>query len=328
MRVRTGYAKLSYWISCQPDLSYKCSSAMTHRSTKTTTLFLTLALLCLAATAFAQREKYVLGVGDKLSLLIYAGGESQLPGGALTQTISEEGTITLPFLGIVRAKGLTVEQLTKEIADRLEADYFVDPQVVLSVVEYRSRRVYILGEVNKPGPYGMEGEARTLLELISMAGGVTDRSGSQAFVLRGAYEDVASGGEINELVAQKEPIKADLQQLLEKGDPTSNVKLQPDDVVYIPAGVLTARARSKIYVMGKVKRPGLYEYEEGMTALSACLLAGGFDKFAAPNRTTITRFENGEKTIIKINLDDVKHSKTDDLPLRPGDRIYIPKSWL
>ena len=302
---------------------------MKNPLTKITTLLLTLVVLCWPATASAQKGKYVLGIGDKVSLLLYAGGVNQLSGGgALTLTISEEGTITVPFLGKVRADGSTADQLTQEITERLKADYFVDPQVILSVVEYRSKRVYILGEVNRPGDYGMEREAPTVLELISMAGGATERSSKKAFVLRGAYDDIASGGEINELVEQKDPVVVDLQRLLEKGDLTANVKLLPDDVVYIPPSMFEDMAQSKIYVMGQVSHPGIYEYQDGITALNACILAGGFAKFAAPNRTTVTRSDNGAKTIMKINLNDVKHGKADDIILKPGDRVYVPKSWL
>ena len=297
--------------------------------TKIITIVITLAVLIWPTAGFGQKGKYVLGIGDRLSFLLYAGGELQLKsGGPIMLTISEEGTITLPFLGKVRADGLYVDELTLEITTRLKVDCFVDPQVILSVVDYRSKRVYILGEVKNPGSHGMERENTTLIELISMAGGATEKRGKKAFVLRGAYEDIASGGKINELVEKKEPIVVDLQRLLERGDLTANVKLEPDDVVYIPPRVFINIAQSKIYVMGHLKRPGIYEFQDGITALNACLLAGGFAKFAAPNRATISRFENGKKTTIKIDLNDVKEGKADDIILIPGDRVYVPKSWL
>ena len=302
---------------------------MGNITTRITSLVLTLVLLSLPATLFSQQAKYVLGIGDRISFLLYAGGESQLEGqGPITLTISEDGTITVPFIGRVRADGLTVDELTHEITRILKADYYVDPQVILSVVDFRSKKVYILGEVKNPGPYGMERENSSLIELISMAGGATGKRGTKAFVLRGAYEDVASGGNINDLVKKKEPIVVDLQRLLEKADLTANVQLRPDDVVYIPPRIFANIAQSKIYVMGHVKKPGIYEFQDGLTALNACLLAGGFAKFAAPNRATVSRFENNEKVIIKINLDDVKDGKTDDIILKAGDRVYVPKSWL
>jgi polysaccharide export outer membrane protein len=298
-------------------------------STRIIGVFAALVVLCWALPAFGQKGRYVLGIGDRLSFLLYAGGELQLRGGgAIMLTISQEGTITLPFLGKTKAAGLTIDQLTQEITARLKADYFVDPQVILSVVGYRSKKVYILGEVKNPGSYGMEHENTSLIELISMAGGATEKRGKKAFVLRGAYEDIASGGKIDELVEKKEPTAVDLQRLLERADLTANMRLRPDDVVYIPPRIFVDIAQSKIYVMGHVNKPGVYEFQDGITALNACLLAGGFAKFAAPNRATVTRFENEKKTIIKIDLNDVREGNADDVILNPGDRVYVPKSWL
>ena len=83
-----------------------------------------------------------------------------------------------------------------------------------------------------------------------------------------------------------------------------------------------------VYVLGMVKKPGAYEFKEGLTALDACVLAQGFKEFAAPNRATITRRENGENKVIRIDLNKARKGKVEDTPLRPGDRIDIPESRL
>jgi polysaccharide export outer membrane protein len=77
-----------------------------------------------------------------------------------------------------------------------------------------------------------------------------------------------------------------------------------------------------------VKKPGIYDYQPGLTALNACIMAGGFGKFAAPNRTKIIRNQGGKQEIIKINLNDVKKGKIPDIELKPGDRIHVPETWL
>jgi polysaccharide export outer membrane protein len=83
-----------------------------------------------------------------------------------------------------------------------------------------------------------------------------------------------------------------------------------------------------IYIEGKIENPGVYDYQPGLTALSACIMAGGFAKFAAPNRARIIRqTEDGPKTI-KLNLNKVISGELADLPLKLGDRIHIPESWL
>ena len=168
----------------------------------------------------------------------------------------------------------------------------------------------------------------TLMELIAKAGGVVPDRGNVAYILRGSAEEVVDGKSINELISRKEPIKVDLESLLDRGDMSANLPLVPGDVVYLPLGKALNLAKSKIYVGGKIEKPGLYDYQPGLTALSACILAGGFAKFSAPNRTKIFRKENGEQTVIEVDLNDVKEGDAPDVELKPGDRIHVPESWL
>lgn len=83
-----------------------------------------------------------------------------------------------------------------------------------------------------------------------------------------------------------------------------------------------------ISVEGEIKKPGVYDYRPGMTVLKACIIAGGFDKYAAANRARIIRREGKKQVIIKINLNDVRKGKIPDIELKPGDRIHIPETWL
>jgi polysaccharide export outer membrane protein len=123
-------------------------------------------------------------------------------------------------------------------------------------------------------------------------------------------------------------MKVDLQKLLDRGDMSGNLSLKPGDVVYIPLQESFDLAESKIYVEGEVKSPGIFNYQSGITAMNACIMAGGFDEFAAPNRTRIIRQNGGKIEVIKINLKDVKDGKIADVQLKPGDRIHVPESWL
>ncbi len=86
--------------------------------------------------------------------------------------------------------------------------------------------------------------------------------------------------------------------------------------------------KHQISVEGEIKRPGIYNYQRGMTALAACIMAGGFDKYAAPNRTLVIRKEGDKQVVIKVKLDDVKEGKALDVELQPGDRIHVPETWL
>jgi polysaccharide export outer membrane protein len=108
----------------------------------------------------------------------------------------------------------------------------------------------------------------------------------------------------------------------------SNPALNSGDVVYIPLKQTLHLATQKIYVEGEVKKPGAYDFQPGMTALNACIMAGGFGEFAAPNRTRVIRKNEKRSEVIKINLERVKEGRKTDIELMPGDRIHVPETWL
>jgi len=263
----------------------------------------------------AQGNAYHIGPRDVLTLTIYAGGEKQQE---VDLAVSAQGMINAPFIGPVRAEGLTIPQLEELITQPLTRDYFVNPEVNIRIKEYHSLQYYISGAVKSPGLYEMTSET-SLMELIAKAGGVLPERGNMAYILRASTENPLS---------HKDPIKVDLKGLLDKGDMSLNLVLQPGDVVYIPLERALDLAESKIYVEGEVKKPGIYDYQPGLTAMNACIMAGGFSKFAAPNRTRIIRNQGDKQETIKINLNEVKKGKVPDIELKPGDRIHVPETWL
>lgn len=272
----------------------------------------------------AQTKAYRIGPRDILTLTIYAGGEEQQQ---VDLTVSARGMINAPFIGPVKAEGLTMPQLEDLITEPLTRDYFVNPEVNISIKEYHSLQYYISGAVKEPGLYEMTSIA-SLMELIAKAGGVLPERGNVAYILRESTAQIVEGQEIENLLSHKDPIKVDLKGLLDKGHMSLNLILQSGDVVYIPLQKALDLAESKIYVEGEVKKPGIYNYQPGLTALNACIMAGGFSKFAAPNRTRIIRKQGDKQEIIKINLNDVKKGKIPDIELKPGDRIHVPETWL
>jgi len=289
--------------------------------------------LCLAASILSlsiyehshtQTTGYHIGPGDVLSLRIFAGGEEQH---AAQLTVSSQGTINAPFIGSIKAAGLTVSQLESKITEPLAADYLVDPEVTVTVNEYHSLQYYISGAVGEPGLYEMKSKP-TLLELIAKAGGLTANRGNVAYILRPLEKTEPAKTKSDSSDSAKTPLKIDLKKLLDQGDMNQNIVLQTGDVVYVPLSTALNLAESKIYVEGEIQGPGAYDYQEGMTALSACIMAGGFTKFAAPNRARIIRQDGDKQKVIKIDLDDVKMGKIQDVKIIPGDRIHIPETWL
>jgi polysaccharide export outer membrane protein len=278
-------------------------------------VLLLLATLLCPSTSFGQGTVYHLGPRDVITLTIYAGGEQQT---RVDLTVSAHGTVNAPFVGVTKVEGHTSEEVEEMITKPLARNYFVDPKVNIRVKEYHSLHYYISGAVKQPGLYETMTEA-SFLELIAKAGGVQPGRANFAYVMRSHSENSDENSE---------PVKIDLRRLLDQGDMSANILLKPGDVVHIPFQESFDLAQSKIYVEGEVKKPGIYDYQPGITVMNACIMAGGFDKFAAPNRTRIIRRKGEEAEIIKINLNDVKKGETADIELEPGDRIHVPETWL
>lgn len=274
--------------------------------------------------ATAQAGTYVIGPSDIITIEIYAGGEIQHQADL---SVSDLGTINAPFIGSVKANGLTPSELEERIRIPLAEDYFVNPKVNIHIKEYHSLRYHIFGAVQNPGLYELTSET-SLLELIAKAGGIAEGHGKFAFVT-GKNGQNNGGSEVVDADApSNEPIKVDLNSLLEKGDLSANPILHPNDMVYIPFIRSFDLAQRKIYVEGTVANPGAYDYQQGMTALNACIMAGGFIQYAAPNRTRIIRTSGDSIETIRVDLKMVKDGKIADVKLKPGDRIHVPESWL
>jgi len=272
----------------------------------------------------AQNGAYHIGPRDILELTIHAGGKLQ---NRVDLTVSGKGMINVPYIGSTQVNGRTIAELETIITEQLSKDYFVNPEVNINIKEYHSLQYFISGAVKSPGLYEMSSQI-TLMELIAKAGGVLPGRGNIAYILRASAKQITNGKGAEKLLVHKKPVKVSLKSLLDEGDMRHNLSLKSGDVVYIPLSKALNLAESKIYVGGKVKKPGVYDYQPGLTALNACIMAGGFAKFAAPNRTRIIRKDGDEQLIIKINLDYVKKGKIPDVELKPGDRVHVPETWL
>jgi polysaccharide export outer membrane protein len=170
--------------------------------------------------------------------------------------------------------------------------------------------VFIEGEVKNPGMFPYR-PGLTVLNACIMAGGFTERAALERATI------VRKNGQ------QKKAIKINLEQV--KSGAVPDPVLQPGDFVNIPEG---APGETNVYIEGEVKNPGMFPYRPGLTALNVCIMAGGFNEFAAPNRTKVIRKDGQEKKVIEINLEKVKAGDIHDLALQPGDFINVPQTWL
>jgi len=258
-----------------------------------------------AQTTGGAVQEYRVGPKDVLKVTVW--GHEDL---TRLVVVSADGTFQFPLVGDVAAGGLTPGEIEGRLRTLLGKDYLVDPQITINVQEYRSQRVFVLGEVEKPGTYALTG-ATTLLDALSQAGGPGKNAGRQVLVVRFPKSE----GPTNPGAAGSVSLRANLKRLLD-GLPGENLPLQNGDTVYIPK--LTS-----FFVLGEVVRQGAYAMEKETTALEAVTLAGGFTDRAAPAGAKILRkHADGTQEAIDVDLTD---PRARDVQLAEGDTLQVPR---
>ena len=264
---------------------------------KTATVMVLLAALCfLAYLPVAPAQDYTVGEDDVITVTVY--NQPQL---STKVRVSGDGTIILPLLGPIRVKGLNVLEISKKLTELYADGYLVAPQVSVFIDEFSSKKATILGMVKHPGHYAIR-QHTSLLEFISMAGGLTDDAGATAILTRRP-----SSGETGDV----ETVQIDIARLIEKGETSQNIAIRHGDSIYIPK-------MEVVYINGEVRKPDKYKYEKGTTVIMAITLASGFTDKASPGNIKIIRKINGEDVVItKTNMDE---------PVLPNDIIVVPES--
>lgn len=269
----------------------------------------------LIAMAVAQQEnaafvnEYKIGAKDLLEITVF-----QLPDLNQTVRVSEDGSITLPLLGKVAIAGLTKEELEKKLAVLLfEKNFLKNARVTVFIKEYQSSQVAVIGAVVKSGMYDLIGHT-TLLQMISQAGGLTDRASNELFILR---EDKKT--------RVQSRIVIDLDDLINKGNQKLNVPLESGDTINIPIDQII-----NVFVFGEVRNPGALQVRmsKKITILQAIAQAGGLTEGASKRGITVTRKDrkSGKETKIKLNLNDVIKGRIPAIELQEGDVVYVPNS--
>jgi polysaccharide export outer membrane protein len=273
-------------------------------------LFCAIGLLLVppASAAMAQRQTqddYVVGPGDVLDIQVWDNNDLNR-----TVEISQEGAFTFPFIGKVDAINLSVFQIERLLIQKLAEGYLVAPQVSVTVAEYRNQKVFLFGEVARPGSYILK-HRNHLLELISEAGGFTKQRGSTGVIVRPQSQADKSLPKSIQDADKSEIINIDLDKLISGAEDTPPFLVMPGDTIYIGKS-------EKIYVTGEVRSPGQLNWEKGMTVREAVSLAGGGTPRASINRVRIIRKDNGAEKTIKPNLGDL---------VQPNDIIKVPESY-
>src|SRR3954463_4595398 len=260
-------------------------------------------LLALAMTASAQSiDSYVIGPQDVLTIQVF--DQADLGG---KYTVETDGTFSFPLIGRVTAGGLTLRSFETELRKKLADGYFKNPQVTVSVEQYRSQRVFVMGEVRAPGPVPLTG-GMTLIEALSRAGSTMPSASGEVAIVRAPQG--ARGPVLPDPNTSADIVNVSIREL-ESGSMKHNVALHDGDTIFVP------RAES-VYVFGQVKMPGAYAIQKDTTVLQALSLAGGVGENGAMNRIKIARVINGQKEEIKVKLTDI---------VKAGDTIIVPEKF-
>jgi polysaccharide export outer membrane protein len=221
-----------------------------------------------APAAAASTPDYVIGVDDLLHIIVWDNKE-------LEQQVSvrPDGKISFPLAGELQAAGRTVPQLTADLTERL-SKAVKSPNVSVMVKEIHSFRVYFVGKVSKPGVYPIKA-GTPFLQALTLAGGPAAEGADlpATYIIRGT-----------------ERIPVDLRRLIQDGDLSKNLLLQTEDTVVVPeisiGGNPQEMLERRIYLLGKVTKPGVYTIKAEVPVLHAIFLGGGIAEGADARRAT------------------------------------------
>jgi polysaccharide export outer membrane protein len=294
-------------------------------------------------TAVAPAADYEIGAGDVLKVIVI--GQPEMTGDF---AVDAEGMLSFPILGKVKASDNTTLGVERKITILLADGILKRPQVTVTVAEYGSQKVFVTGEVQRPGQYPLKSD-RTLLALLGDVGGLGPNVGHEVIVVRPpAGSDApalvspadapesgsAPAGEVSvpeaaptTTSAEPTPPPVGIPGLpflaqgsevfhislleLQSGNPEKNIALRAGDTVYFPKA-------AQVYVMGSVARPGSYRYQEGMTVLQALTFAGGATERGSAGRTKVIRIVNGKKVERKVKATEL---------ILPEDTLVVPERF-
>ncbi len=258
-------------------------------------LILSVGVFSLGGRVLSAQEIYKVGKQDVLKIEV--AGDTEFSRDAAT--VSETGTVSLPIMGEVKVEGLSLQEIVELIRSSLvERQLLTQPVVTVSVREYKSQSITILGEVKSAGKYYLKGSEK-LFDKVVEAGGLTPNAG-EIVITRMAPE-----GTRNIAVNPKDLI----------GNTTV---LKSGDVILVQTKPL-----SQVYVSGEVVSGRALAYVEGMTLSQAILMAGGLNRFGSKSRITLKRISGGKEILTKANLGNIEKGKAKDIPLLPSDTIIV-----
>jgi len=251
---------------------------------------------------------YTVGPGDvlKISIAEIADTES-------TTMVMPDGRLYYDAASGVHAVNKTIPELESELESSL-ADYYAEPVVTINAVQVKSQNYTIMGQIATPGVYPLVGPT-TVLDAVSYAGGIrSSEIGSRT-------QNLADMGRAV-LLRNGRVVHVNFERLIEHGDMSQNIYLQPKDYIYLPA-----KGTQKVYVLGNAARPRTVPYASDLTFIKALASAGGPGPSTYRNGILLIRNATSpESEVAAISLPEILNGKATDFYLEPGDVIWLPRA--
>jgi len=261
---------------------------------------------------------YLLGPDDEVE--VYGEELDEPPNKSIR--VDGNGAIQVPLLGRVHVAGLTVDQAEQELDDQLGA-YIRQAKIAINVKELRSQPVSILGAVNTPGVHQVQGH-QTLLEMLSLAGGIRPDSGYSIRITRELeWGCIPLPNARLDATGRYTVGSVNMKEIMEGKHPEENIQIFPHDVISVPKAEM-------VYVIGDVKRAGGFALgeQESISVLRVLSLAEGLGPSSQAQNSRILRVNpNGEqRTEIAVNIKAILSGKKKDIPLQSDDILFVPDS--
>lgn len=245
----------------------------------------------------ATPQNYVIGPNDEILIDIFGDSES-----SYQLNVSPEGNINLEFVGVIPVGGLTIEAATSRIRSRMSSVYTGlrtgNTRLNVAIGNIRSIKVILTGEVQKPGTYTLPSLA-TVFNALYSSGGPTENGSFRVVEL------IRNGKVLSKL---------DIYDFLLKGVITTNIRLQDQDIIRIPV------YKSRIEIVGEVKRPGIFELIENESLTDLLHFSGDFTENAFKARVKVLKNTDTERKIADIVSDSFKNYKPST-----GDKYFVDR---
>lgn len=258
---------------------------------------------------------YKLGPGDIITIIVWDHPELTTPAGSFRTAeqagtvVSEDGTIFYPYAGVLKVAGKTTREVRDALAAKL-AKFIEKVQLDVRVAVYRSKRVYVVGEVNKPGNQEITDIPMTVLEAVNRAGGFSSEADFSRVLL----------------TRKGTTYRVDIQAMYEEGATEQNAMLEPGDIVNV-----LDRSYNKIFVLGEVLKPGSMLMNKKRSTLAEALGDAGYinQEKASPRWIYVMRSDDDTPEL--FHLDGRSPDAmllADRFPLKPRDIVYVDASDL